>query len=86
MTGSNDFVKLQRQSDEAGERVVRGVKRGDLYILTHSEFKKSFEARANAILRAFPDEVPDERFCEFFTMLLGTAAFDKQEEVPAFGK
>jgi len=79
----DDYTNLQRPADEAGERVVRGVKRGDLYIFTHSEFKNSFEARVNAMLRAFPDETPNERFCEVFSFLLGTAAFDKQESVPA---
>ncbi|MCP5068860.1 MAG: SDR family NAD(P)-dependent oxidoreductase [bacterium] len=35
------------------ERVIRGVKRGDLYILPHADAKAGFEARANEILAAF---------------------------------
>ena len=53
-----DFSKLSRDPDDAGERVVRGIKRGDLFILTHVDFKPAWELRMNAILRAFPDEEP----------------------------
>jgi len=35
------------------DRVVRGIKRGDLYILPHPELKAGFQARADAILAAF---------------------------------
>lgn len=72
-----------RSPDDAGERVVRGVKRGDMYILTHSEFKKGFESRANAILRAFPDEAPNKRYSEVFPLLTYNPVFDKQTQVPA---
>ena len=75
-----------RSADDAGERVVRGVKRGDLYILTHSEFKKGFESRANAILRAFPDEIPNKRYSEVFPLLTYNPVFDKQTQVPALHK
>jgi NADP-dependent 3-hydroxy acid dehydrogenase YdfG len=35
------------------ERVVRGIKRGDFYILPHPEVKLGFQARADEILAAF---------------------------------
>ncbi|UCE87910.1 MAG: SDR family NAD(P)-dependent oxidoreductase [Deltaproteobacteria bacterium] len=35
-----------------GERVLRGVKRGDFYILPHPDVKLGFNARANEILAA----------------------------------
>ena len=35
------------------ERVIRGIKRGDFYILPHADVKAGFEARANEILAAF---------------------------------
>jgi NAD(P)-dependent dehydrogenase (short-subunit alcohol dehydrogenase family) len=35
-----------------GERVVRGVKRGDFYILPHPDVKLGFQTRANEILAA----------------------------------
>ena len=36
-----------------GERVVRGVKRGDFYILPHPEMKLGFQARCDEIMAAF---------------------------------
>jgi len=80
MAGWDEVI---RSPDDAGERVVRGVKRGDLYILTHSEFKRGVEARFNAILRAFPDEVPNPRYAEVFPILVYNDIFDKQTQVPA---
>jgi hypothetical protein len=78
-----DFTKIMRSTDEAGERVVRGVKRGDLYILTHSEFKEGFRARAEAILRAFPDEEPYDGFAKVFGILISNPIFPNQTQVPA---
>jgi len=74
---------LIRSPDDAGERVVRGVKRGDLYILTHSEFKEGVQSRADAMARAFPDEKPNPRYGEVFPMLVNNPIFDKQTQVPA---
>ena len=78
-----DFNEVIGSADEAGERVVRGVKRGDVFILTHSEFKKGVEARVNAILRAFPDEIPNPRYSEVFPFLTYNRIYDKQTQVPA---
>jgi NAD(P)-dependent dehydrogenase (short-subunit alcohol dehydrogenase family) len=41
---------------ECGERVLQGVRRNDLYILTHREFKEGAAERFQAILNSFPDE------------------------------
>ena len=79
----DDWSSLLRPAEEAGERVVRGIKRGDLYIFTHAEFKKGFEARVDAMLRAFPDETPKEPFLKMFDFLVGNPVFDKQQQVPA---
>jgi NAD(P)-dependent dehydrogenase (short-subunit alcohol dehydrogenase family) len=38
---------------EISDRVVRSIKRGDLYIFPHPDAKGGFEARANEILAAF---------------------------------
>lgn len=47
---------LWMDHEEVGERVLRGVKRNDLFILTHPEFKEGARQRFDAILNAFPDE------------------------------
>jgi NAD(P)-dependent dehydrogenase (short-subunit alcohol dehydrogenase family) len=81
-----DWNEILRSPDDAGERVVRGVKRGDLYILTHAEFKEGVESRLNAILRAFPEETPNPRYREVFPFLVYNDVFDKQTQVPALNK
>jgi len=42
--------------EECGDRVLRGIRRNDLYILTHPEFKEGVVQRFEKILAAFPDE------------------------------
>jgi NAD(P)-dependent dehydrogenase (short-subunit alcohol dehydrogenase family) len=41
------------EPSEIAERVIRGIKRGDLYILPHTELKAGFQVRADGILAAF---------------------------------
>jgi NAD(P)-dependent dehydrogenase (short-subunit alcohol dehydrogenase family) len=42
---------------EIGQRVLKGVRRNELYILTHAEIRPVLEARAAALLAALPAEV-----------------------------
>jgi hypothetical protein len=42
---------------EAGQRVLRGVRSNDLYILTTPEFGEEMQARADAILASLPTDV-----------------------------
>ena len=81
-----DFSKVFDKPEDAGRRVVRGIRRNDLYILTHSSFKKGFEERASAISRAFPDEPVNEELAKAFGMLLHNDIFEKQTQVPALDK
>ncbi len=41
---------------ECGERILRGIRRNDLFIFTHREFKEGVEERFQATLASFPDE------------------------------
>jgi short-subunit dehydrogenase len=79
-----DFSKLSRDPDDAGERVVRGIKRGDKFIFTHVDFKPGWELRMNAILRAFPDEKPTPGFATVFRGNVYNPIYEQQEQVPAF--
>jgi NAD(P)-dependent dehydrogenase (short-subunit alcohol dehydrogenase family) len=45
---------------EVGEYVLEGVRRNDLYILTHPEIRPVLEARAAALLAALPQGTVDE--------------------------
>jgi NAD(P)-dependent dehydrogenase (short-subunit alcohol dehydrogenase family) len=42
---------------EAGQRVLRGVRSNDLYILTTPEFEAEFQARGDAIVASLPTDV-----------------------------
>lgn len=42
--------------EECGERVLRGIRRNDLFIFTHREFKEGVEERMRAMVESFPDE------------------------------
>lgn len=79
-----DFAKLSRDPDDAGERVVRGIQRGDKFILTHVDFKSGWELRMNAILRAFPDEPLTPGFATVFRGNIYNPIYEQQEQVPAF--
>jgi NAD(P)-dependent dehydrogenase (short-subunit alcohol dehydrogenase family) len=79
-----DTTRLERSPDEAGLRVVRGIKRGDLFILTHAEWKPGWEAHAAALTRAFPDEAPDETLMDVFAQHVANPIYDKQTQVPHF--
>lgn len=42
---------------EAGQRVLRGMRNNDLYVLTTPEFEAEFQARGDAILASIPTDV-----------------------------
>ena len=47
-------------AEEAGLRVLNGIRRNDMYILTHPEIRGMLETRARALIAALPDEPPNE--------------------------
>jgi len=74
-------VSLFMDPLEIGERVLRGIKRNDLFIHTHPEFKAGMIARNEALLRAVPDEPINEARKELlqgFGTLLYNKIYDKQ--------
>jgi NAD(P)-dependent dehydrogenase (short-subunit alcohol dehydrogenase family) len=73
--------------EEVGERVLRGIQRGDLFIFSHPEFKAGMQARHDAIMRAVPDEpAPAERaeVLKHFGTLLYNPIYEDQQPVPGF--
>lgn len=56
----SEWAKKFMSHEEVGERVVRGIKRNDLFIWTHPEFKDGIVARNEALIRAIPDEPYNE--------------------------
>ncbi len=55
---------------ECGERVLAGIRRDDLYIFTHREFREGAEERFNAMLASFPDEPLNEERADAIRFLL----------------
>ncbi|WP_162449041.1 SDR family NAD(P)-dependent oxidoreductase [Phytoactinopolyspora mesophila] len=62
-------------AEEAGERVLAGVRRGDLFILTHPEFKDGVTARHATIEAAFPDEPIDAERANAIPFLLSSPIY-----------
>jgi NAD(P)-dependent dehydrogenase (short-subunit alcohol dehydrogenase family) len=60
---------------EIGEYVLRGVRRNDLYILTHAEIRPVLQARAAALLAALPAEMVDAARIEAQSRLLDASLY-----------
>ena len=48
------FMAVAMDPVEAGERVLEGIRRNDLYIFTHQEFEQATRERMEALLASFP--------------------------------
>ncbi len=60
---------------EVGAYVLEGVRRNDLYILTHPEIRPVLEARAAALVAALPPEAVDEARIQAQARLLDTSLY-----------
>jgi len=60
---------------EIGRRVVLGIRRNDLYILTHPEIRPVLEARAAALAALLPDEPVAPSRVQASEQLLSTALY-----------
>ena len=65
-------------AEEAGERVLEGVRRGDMFILTHPEFKDGVVQRHRAIEESFPAEAIDEQRRDAIPFLLSSPVYDPE--------
>lgn len=55
------YEAISMSIDEVGLRVLRGIRRNDLFIISHPEFREGIQARCDALLRAIPDEPLNEQ-------------------------
>jgi NAD(P)-dependent dehydrogenase (short-subunit alcohol dehydrogenase family) len=62
--------------EEVGERVLNGLKRNDLFIFTHPEFRAGAQTRCDAMMAAFPDEPINEARAAGITFLTSNAIYD----------
>jgi len=80
-----DFSKATIPAEDAGDIVVRGILRNDLYIFTHPEFAPGIEAKYKAMLRAYPTDItpdPDREyiFKNFFGFLTNNPIYGTQQQ------
>jgi len=61
---------------EIGECVLKGVRRNEMYILTHTEIRPVLEARAAALLRALPIETVSEERIKAESGLLDSSLYE----------
>jgi NADP-dependent 3-hydroxy acid dehydrogenase YdfG len=66
---------LWMSAEEVGERVLAGIRRNDLYIITHREFKEGLKTRFDAILASFPDEEINRKRSDAITFLTSNPIF-----------
>jgi hypothetical protein len=67
---------------ECGERILHGIRRNDLYIFTHREFKEGATEHYNAMLAAFPHEPVNTERADGIRFLLGNPIFKEELSKP----
>ncbi|HTT43564.1 MAG TPA: SDR family NAD(P)-dependent oxidoreductase [Steroidobacteraceae bacterium] len=67
--GLGQFFHLFRTKEAIGQRVLEGILRDELYILTHSEFREGIEDRTAAMRAAVPDLPEDPEYKKTFAVL-----------------
>ncbi|OCG76345.1 SDR family NAD(P)-dependent oxidoreductase [Microbacterium sediminis] len=77
-----DREQPYQSAEEAGERVGEGVRRGDMFILTHPEFKAGLIDRHRTIEQAFPDEPIDERRAAAIPFLTASPVYEERHRNP----
>jgi NAD(P)-dependent dehydrogenase (short-subunit alcohol dehydrogenase family) len=70
-------------AEEAGERVLAGIRRGDMFILTHPEFREGVADRHATIEAAFPLEPIDEPRRDAIPFLLSSPVYSAENRLPA---
>ncbi len=68
--------------DQTGLRVLAGIRRNDLYIMTHAETGPVIEARFKAQLAALPDETVDPARIAGSAGLLDETLYREQSKKP----
>jgi NAD(P)-dependent dehydrogenase (short-subunit alcohol dehydrogenase family) len=69
--------------DEVGRRVMHGLRRNDLYIITHTEIRAVLEERMKAMLAALPDEAVPPARAKSARVLYDVPVYAEQSAKPA---
>jgi NAD(P)-dependent dehydrogenase (short-subunit alcohol dehydrogenase family) len=73
--GQRPVNPLWMDNYECGQRILNGIRRNDLYILTHPEFEPGAREHYEAILSSFPHEKPNLERAKAIGFLLGNQIF-----------
>ena len=85
--GDSGYTELERELEdrpnsplwmdpvECGKRVLEGIRRDDLYIFTHREFREGVHERFHAMLASFPDEPLNQERADDIPYLLSNHIF-----------
>jgi NAD(P)-dependent dehydrogenase (short-subunit alcohol dehydrogenase family) len=73
--GDTPIFRTALSGAEVGEHVLRGVRRNDLYILTHPEIRPVLDARAAALAAALPSATVDAARIEAQSRLLDASLY-----------
>ena len=69
-------MALCRDPDDIVDYFIQSIKRGDLFIMSHSEFKPGWEAHAAAVTRSFPNVPCDQGFMKAFSDITHNPIYD----------
>jgi NAD(P)-dependent dehydrogenase (short-subunit alcohol dehydrogenase family) len=73
--GSISFVDAWMEPEEAGRRILEGVRENRLYILSHPELREAIRERHDAIDASWPNEPINEALCASIPNLLTTQIY-----------
>jgi NAD(P)-dependent dehydrogenase (short-subunit alcohol dehydrogenase family) len=80
---SQEIFAGAMSSEEVARKVMQGIRRNDLYIITHTEIRDVVTARMKALLAALPDEpVPPTR-AKSSAVLYDVPVYAEQSASPA---
>ena len=73
--GSITFTDAWMEPEEAGRRILQGVRENRLYILSHPELRSAIRERHDAIEASWPNEPSNEALCASIPNLLTTQIY-----------
>lgn len=74
---AGSFTIQQMDADECGRRVLEGIRRNDLYIFTHREFREGTATRMEAMVASYPTSPEDEARKGANPFLTGNPIFEE---------
>jgi NAD(P)-dependent dehydrogenase (short-subunit alcohol dehydrogenase family) len=73
--GAITFTEAWMEPQEAGRRILEGIRQDRLYILSHPELEGAIRERHAAIEASWPDEPLSQALCDSIPNLLTTQAY-----------